>query len=331
MSLRKIVVFCFMIINFGKVALASKYGEGGGVNRLSNDLKPSLSPLNDSELAENLGPPDSHEAMNNREIYSIPVNIREKRSFEFLMGLINNNSKFEVTKVDPESTTEKPAVVTGDRVGASEILLELMVRIASHPDQWDRVHKILQTLDQDLKASRSVVTQLQTLPHHNKTIQNSTGDNQINSNKNISMYINNTVKTEKKMEDVRWPNDEKHSILRIVNNNNYSEMHETKALANNEKSKEKSNKPTYPKNFTYHRVTGKPDNTSKNPRAYIAVSVIAPNKTSSKTKAVGIEEDLTLENELHQLKPWTHLQNLKDMESIRSKWIVRRNKQNKES
>lgn len=46
------------------------------------------------DMADQQGPPDSHEAMNNRP--------REKRSFEFLVGLINNNSKYEVIRSDPE-------------------------------------------------------------------------------------------------------------------------------------------------------------------------------------------------------------------------------------
>lgn len=54
-----------------------------------------------------LGPLDSHEAMNNREI---PTKMREKRSYEFLMGLINNNSRYEVTKVDPSIAKKKPEV-----------------------------------------------------------------------------------------------------------------------------------------------------------------------------------------------------------------------------
>jgi hypothetical protein len=41
-----------------------------------------------------LGPPDSHEAMNNREFDS-----RDKRSYEFLMGLVKD-SKYETTKTD---------------------------------------------------------------------------------------------------------------------------------------------------------------------------------------------------------------------------------------
>lgn len=57
-----------------------------------------------------LVPLDSHEAMNNREVNSkLPKNGREKRSYEFLIGLVNNNSKYEVTRVDP-STTVNPEV-----------------------------------------------------------------------------------------------------------------------------------------------------------------------------------------------------------------------------
>lgn len=46
------------------------------------------------------GPPDSHEAMNNREINPI-TKTRQKRSYEFLMGLINNNSRYQVTRNEP--------------------------------------------------------------------------------------------------------------------------------------------------------------------------------------------------------------------------------------
>ncbi|KAL3285820.1 hypothetical protein HHI36_000342 [Cryptolaemus montrouzieri] len=73
----------------------------------------------------------------------------------------------------------------------------------------------------------------------------------------------------------------------------------------------------YPKYFSYHRVTGKPVFINKNPKAYVAVSVVAP-----KTQPVHSNEDLELEHELRQLKPWTHSQNLKNMESIRSRWVI---------
>lgn len=76
----------------------------------------------------------------------------------------------------------------------------------------------------------------------------------------------------------------------------------------------------YPKTFAYQRVTGRPMYLQKNPKAYIAVSVIAPKYINSGTK----DEDMILEKELRQLKPWTHDQNLKNMASIRSRWIIQR-------
>lgn len=79
-----------------------------------------------------------------------------------------------------------------------------------------------------------------------------------------------------------------------------------------------TNKNTYPRNFAYHRVTGKPFNKDKNPKAYIAVSVIAPKPINTRSKV----EDVTLENELKELKPWTHRQNLKNMAAIRSRWVI---------
>lgn len=57
-----------------------------------------------------IGQLDSHEAMNNRDINPESTRKwREKRSYEFLIGLVNNNSKYEVTRVDP-STTINPEV-----------------------------------------------------------------------------------------------------------------------------------------------------------------------------------------------------------------------------
>lgn len=72
-----------------------------------------------------------------------------------------------------------------------------------------------------------------------------------------------------------------------------------------------------PKTFAYHRVTGRPLYLNKNPKAYIAVSVIAQKSTRAKES-----DDSTLEKELRQLKPWTHSQNLENMANIRSKWGV---------
>lgn len=60
-----------------------------------------------------IGQLDSHEAMNNRDINPESTRKwREKRSYEFLIGLVNNNSKYEVTRVDP-LTTMNPEVRSG--------------------------------------------------------------------------------------------------------------------------------------------------------------------------------------------------------------------------
>ena len=71
---------------------------------LNQEENPDSGPYINGTLAYN-GPPDSHEAMNNRELKPIPKPAkvgdgREKRSYEFLMGLVNNNSKQRVIDVD---------------------------------------------------------------------------------------------------------------------------------------------------------------------------------------------------------------------------------------
>ncbi|KAL1512736.1 hypothetical protein ABEB36_002276 [Hypothenemus hampei] len=82
----------------------------------------------------NVGPPDSHEAMNNRDLGQ---QHREKRSFEFLVGLINNNSKYEVIRSDPEMNADRGAlrvsvVQIPHQFSLKEINFELMFALISN-------------------------------------------------------------------------------------------------------------------------------------------------------------------------------------------------------
>lgn len=80
----------------------------------------SSSSSSNTSIPMELGPLiiDSHEAMNNRDI---PTKTREKRSYEFLIGLINNNSRYEVTKVDPSIAKGK------GEVSYTRVLLEFFI------------------------------------------------------------------------------------------------------------------------------------------------------------------------------------------------------------
>nr|XP_023030506.1 uncharacterized protein LOC111518320 [Leptinotarsa decemlineata] len=278
------------------------------------------------------GPPDSHEAMNNRE--EILPKIREKRSYEFLMGLINNNSRYEVTKVESEISTQKSTDISEKNVGASEILLELMVRIAAHPDQWNRVHKLLQSIDQDLVSSKNVFDKLKnSMKQQTHANVSSLKDDDIleenvhyqrNESKPKSDH-NNTKKFERDYDrkNNRWPTfDDGSASVKFVNSND-TKVNGSRAAKTSWLSK--PNRPTYPKNFAYHRVTGKPISLNQSPKAYIAVSVIAPKPANTRSN----QEDITLENELRQLKPWTHNQNLQNMASIRSRWVIETEKDKK--
>lgn len=60
-------------------------------------------------MAMDSGLPDSHEAMNNREMN---LGVRDKRSYSFLMGLIHNNSEYEVTKENSDKKLEKISQVS---------------------------------------------------------------------------------------------------------------------------------------------------------------------------------------------------------------------------
>ncbi|CAG9854067.1 unnamed protein product [Phyllotreta striolata] len=308
-ELMRVTLVISMLICIAKVIVMASISDE--LERLDGEMKSS----NDSSM-EASGTPDSHEAMNNRDIHT---KVREKRSYEFLMGLINNNSRYEVTRVDPEVTTQKPKIVP-ERLNASELLLELMVRIASHPDQWYKVHNLLQTIDQDLKTSINVVTKLRALSNES---ENNIGENNVKR-----IFLTTTEKYEaKKSTEKQWPIFDLEENVQSVNST-YATINENRSQGkqSSENFKKKPNKPTYPKNFTYHRVTGKPDNTSKNPRAYIAVSIISP-----KTEAQAVEEDALLEKELRQLKPWNHGKQAKSSRYDRSTQFHRNNKKFNES
>lgn len=114
----------------------------------------------------------------------------------------------------------------------------------------------------------------------------------------------NINKTEFAMENNKWPVFEEKS--KPVNSKDYTSF-ESSEVAKYPWQLQNKNKAYSHNNFVYHRVTGQPNlpNLNKNPKAYIAVSVIAPKPMDT--------ENIELENELRQLKPWTpnhHLLNV---------------------
>lgn len=66
--------------------------------------------------------------------------------------------------------------------------------------------------------------------------------------------------------------------------------------------------------FEYRVVTDRPFIHSKTPKAYIAVSVIAPKPMEPQ------DDDFLLESELRQLKPWPLRQDYQDMEPLQTRW-----------
>lgn len=67
--------------------------------------------------------------------------------------------------------------------------------------------------------------------------------------------------------------------------------------------------------FEYRVVTDRPFVHSKTPKAYIAVSLIAPKPMHPQ------EDDFLLESELRQLKPWPLQQDYQDVEPLQSRWV----------
>ncbi|KAF5275424.1 hypothetical protein FQA39_LY06881 [Lamprigera yunnana] len=315
--------------------------------------------LESNSSMESSGPPDSHEAMNNRDLSSKQSKSnREKRSYEFLMGLVNNNSRFEVTNVDLPNPNERKK----SQMSKNKALLELMVKIAADPEQWDKVHRLLQKIDNDLMTSRklfnSIQNSIEDINNFSSISRLAKIDNltksEVTINTSTSLLNNTKIASELKelSDNPKYNNNELQKMVVILNEKKQKPTvnREDEALKSNrwpdsqtegkivykpnqdldrqsfENSKyswqSDSEGKTYPRNFAYHRVTGNPlyhTNFDKAPKAYIAVSVIAPKPLHSRTQ----EEDLILENELRQLKPWTtNKQNYKNAAAVNPRWIV---------
>ncbi|XP_044264543.1 uncharacterized protein LOC123011250 [Tribolium madens] len=235
------------------------------------------------------GPPDSHEAMNYRETDLLTRNKRD--------NLLNDDNTDYAKLIKTRHLDQDDS----SNVTASELLLELMIKIAAHPEQWNKVHNLLGNINNDILMSEKLLENLQkakTKPEPDaKSVEKKLKEKMINKTENRETGEWTDFQT--KMKD-------KLGFLNTIPPDSYH-------LRNNQY------KPI-PKTFAYQRVTGRPMYLQKNPKAYIAVSVIAPKYINSGTK----DEDLILEKELRQLKPWTHDQNLKNMASIRSRWVIQR-------
>ncbi|XP_017779384.1 PREDICTED: uncharacterized protein LOC108564777 [Nicrophorus vespilloides] len=270
----------FTVYMFIGLTCQALYGYGDDNANISGEEIMDTTYQPDEEIVGR--PPDSHEAMNNRELKpkltTSEGGERKKRSYEFLMGLVKRNSSgYEVTKNVPEKAEHEAK--------ASEMLLELMIKIAENPQQWTKVHNLLQKIDEDLAKSKELLEKMN-VKVEDRVVQTKT---EVPVDTKVNWLSQNETETKNVTEAA------------VVS----SEM--------------KPSKNRY-QHFSYHRVTGNPMQFNKNPKAYIAVSVIAPKPVQRNS-----EDDLTLENELKELKPWTHQQNLKNMAQIRSKWIIQSN------
>lgn len=228
-----------------------------------------------------------------------------------------------------------------------------MVKIAADPVQWDKVHKLLrkprfhpnltqltlislsEKIDNDLRTSKLL---LENLPKSEKAelvlqkkeqFERTSEATTIKSKpaedvKKMVVVLNGNKRGKSRSEGAlksnKWPEFEPEG--RIIYKPPSELEHQSFETSKYPwQSETKPGSKTYPRNFAYHRVTGHPlyhTNIDKNPKAYIAVSVIAPKPLHSRPQ----DEDLILENELRQLKPWTHKQNLKNMAAIRSRWVI---------
>ncbi|CAH1974391.1 unnamed protein product [Acanthoscelides obtectus] len=195
-----------------------------------------------------------------------------------------------------------------------------MVRITAQPDQWEKVHKLLRNIDDDLVTSRDVIRRLEAATNTLKKIE----ENLNHDKKNLSsMKSKGRIKENKKptrnyshdngkhraiqtnfsdvVEEKEWPSSSNSSVQFV----NISKVSSDKNNENQSQMDSKPVKSTYQKNFAYHRVTGIPMSLNRPPKAYMAVSVPDPQpQVPLSSSHTSNEEDAILENELHQLKPW---------------------------
>lgn len=280
------------------------------------------------------GPLDSHEAMNTRELKA-----RNKRSTEvdkkafrnMLLGLVHKKSQDMKAGALNSLDGEEDADDIGEdqqkfQSDASELLLELMVRIAAHPQQWNEVHELLQRIDTDIVTSQKILSDtsstMKTITEPPTTESSAPATTtEIDEVQKLIVLLDNEQKYSQRKNDSRnaWPNlgDEEFSPEKTATTQNiFSSWVANKSVPKNATSRDFE--------FAYHRVTGLPlpyrSNYDKGRvrNAYVAVSVIAPKTRESLDK-----QDNLLEEELRQLKPWTHEENLSKMENIRKKWFIR--------
>lgn len=299
---------------------------------LSSPTPTSYPLINATSTSSEEGPPDSHEALHNRELkpkltVSGSGGGRDKRSYEFLVGLVRNQSGFEMTRAARKGGEEgnvggKEMELDNDDgkidMKAAGDLMEMLVKISSHPKEWKSVHEMLVEIDNDLQKSKRILDQIETTKINISTNakKSHTPDHRVQQ----KVPEHNTQTDIKK-----WPFDENETS---ASSNQHTLDSSTKRQNVNNNGVADPTKVSYPHNFAYHRVTGKPlyhhtNSNSKGPKAYIAVSVIAPKNPTER-------DEMNLENELRQLKPWTHQQNLKNMADIRSKWVIQSSKEREE-
>lgn len=190
-----------------------------------------------------------------------------------------------------------------------------------------------------MQKTEKIVNDIQTSHHDTNKLQNpDTDDNKeatANKRQHSSQTASETVDYGNilhKSEDdaLKISNEDSYNTMKNIskstyrandwqeyNNENYAPYLDTQREKIIKYPRQHENGNNY-RGFEYRVVTDRPlQHHSKSPKAYIAVSLIAP-------KPIESDEDLILENELRQLKPWPHRQQI---EPYQMRWMKKSNKQ----
>lgn len=212
--------------------------------------------------------------------------------------------------------------------------------------QLINIYFISEKIDKDLSTSKKLLDRLQspTRPpsRHDHVLEDQLDDARQQENKRVvtkmtkNQLIDNNTDATNESEAQKLTiilkghgrHEPKTNRWSVKSNSSKNDTSTTATMSTTEHPWRIRQRTPYIRNLAYHRVTGNPvpyrPGMGSNPKAYIAVSVIAPKRASTRTPDDGdVDDQVMLENELRQLKPWTHDQNLKNMASLRSRWVIR--------
>ena len=260
---------------------------------------------------------------------------------------------------NPQQRTKHQNINHIFQISSSSMNVNFRKRLRSYLRMHTRTHTFIfhnvqlvntffisEKIDKDLSTSKKLLDRFQNPArppsHHDHTLKDQLDDARQQENKRVVTKITQDQSIDNNTDTTNESEAQKLTIIlkgrgrhesrtnrwSLKLDSSKNDTSTTAATSTTEQPWRIRQRTPYIRNLAYHRVTGNPvpyrPGMGSNPKAYIAVSVIAPKRASTRTPDGGdADDEIMLENELRQLKPWTHDQNLKNMASLRSRWVIR--------